>query len=553
MPIEYDIVIRNVTIYDGGGAPPFRGDVALQGDRIAAIGPLPEAQAGVEIDAQGLAVAPGFINILSHAQESLIVDGRSQSDIRQGITLEVMGEGRSMGPVNDQARNDLSFRGAELPFEFEWTTLAEYLEYLERRGVSTNVASFVGATTLRVHELGQEDRRPSPDELDRMCNLVRQAMEEGAVGISSALMQVPGPFADTAELTELAKAAAEYDGLYISHLRFTGARFLDAIEELITISQEAGIRGEVYHFGVVGRENVHLLDSAIELVEKARAEGLEITGDVYSYNAGSGGLTAAMPPWVGEGGHEERVKRLTDPAIRKRVAREMLEPSDEWENLYLAVGGPTGYMVVGLKNPELKHLNGKTVAEIGEIWGTSPEEAAMDLIVKDNTRVMSVGFSMNAENVRKKIPVPWMSFLYRLALDGDRGYLHRIAYPSPCLRQLPACAGEVRARREGDDDRRSHPQDDVAAGPDPPARPPRNVEGGLLRRRGRIQSRDHPRSRHLPAAPPVLHRHPPCARQRGTSAERWRAYGRKAGGALFAGLAGRTANGLCEYLVRVLM
>ena len=410
MPIEYDIVIRNVTIYDGGGAPPFRGDVALQGDRIAAIGPLPEAQAGVEIDAQGLAVAPGFINILSHAQESLIVDGRSQSDIRQGITLEVMGEGRSMGPVNDQARNDLSFRGAELPFEFEWTTLAEYLEYLERRGVSTNVASFVGATTLRVHELGQEDRRPSPDELDRMCNLVRQAMEEGAVGISSALMQVPGPFADTAELTELAKAAAEYDGLYISHLRFTGARFLDAIEELITISQEAGIRGEVYHFGVVGRENVHLLDSAIELVEKARAEGLEITGDVYSYNAGSGGLTAAMPPWVGEGGHEERVKRLTDPAIRKRVAREMLEPSDEWENLYLAVGGPTGYMVVGLKNPELKHLNGKTVAEIGEIWGTSPEEAAMDLIVKDNTRVMSVGFSMNAENVRKKIPVPWMSF-----------------------------------------------------------------------------------------------------------------------------------------------
>ena len=243
-----------------------------------------------------------------------------------------------------------------------------------------------------------------------MRNLVRQAMEEGAVGISSALMQVPGPFADTAELTALAEAAAEYDGLYISHLRFTGARFLDGIEELITIARAAGIRGEVYHFGVVGRENVHLLDPAIELVEKARVDGLEITGDVYPYNAGSGGLTAAMPPWVGEGGHEERVKRLTDPAVRKRVAREMLEPSDEWENLYLAVGGPSGYMVLGLKNPELKNLNGKTVAEIGELWGTSPEEAAMDLIVKDNTRVMSVGFSMNAENVRKKISVPWMSF-----------------------------------------------------------------------------------------------------------------------------------------------
>ena len=435
MPIECDILIRNGTIYDGGGAPPFHGDVALQDDRIAAIGTLPDAQAEVEINAQGLAVAPGFINILSHAQESLIVDGRSQSDIRQGITLEVMGEGRSMGPVNDQTRDDLGFRGGELPFDFEWTTLAGYLEYLERRGVSTNVASFVGATTLRIHELGQEDRRPSPAELDRMCALVRQAMEEGAVGISSALMQVPGPYADTAELTELAKAATGYDGLYISHLRFTGARFLDAIEELITISRDAGIRGEVYHLGVVGRENVHLLDPAVELVGKARADGLEITGDVYPYHAGCGGLTAAMPPWVGEGGQQERVKRLQDPEIRKRVAREMLEPSDEWENLYRAVGGPTGYMVVGLKSPELRHLNGKTVAQIGELWRTSPEEAAMDLIVRDNTRVMSVAFSMNLENVRKKMAVPWLSFCTdspSLATEGIfiQSHTHPRAYGS---------------------------------------------------------------------------------------------------------------------------
>ena len=435
MPIECDILIRNGTIYDGGGAPPYHGDVALQDDQIAAIGTLPDAQATVEINAQGLAVAPGFINILSHAQESLIVDGRSQSDIRQGITLEVMGEGRSMGPVNDQTRDDLGFRGGELPFDFEWTTLAGYLEYLERRGVSTNVASFVGATTLRIHELGQEDRRPSPAELDRMCALVRQAMEEGAVGISSALMQVPGPYADTPELTELAKAAAGYDGLYISHLRFTGARFLDAIEELITISREAGIRGEVYHFGVVGRENVHLLDPAIELVGTARADGLEITGDVYPYHAGCGGLTAAMPPWVGEGGQQERVKRLQDPEIRKRVAREMLEPSDEWENLYRAVGGPTGYMVVGLKSPELRHLNGKTVAQIGELWRTSPEEAAMDLIVRDNTRVMSVAYSMNPENVRKKMAVPWLSFCTdspSLATEGIfiQSHTHPRAYGS---------------------------------------------------------------------------------------------------------------------------
>lgn len=435
MPIEYDIIIRNATVYDGGGDPPFQGDVALRGDRIAAVEPLPEARAGVEIDARGLAAAPGFINILSHAQESLIVDGRSQSDIRQGITLEVMGEGRSMGPVNYAVRDDLSFRGGELGFDFEWATLDGYLEYLVRRGVSTNVASFVGATTLRVHEIGQENRPPSSEELDRMCALVRRAMEEGAVGVSSALMQVPGPYADTAELTALAKAAAEYDGLYISHLRFTGARFLDAIEELVTISRQAGIRGEVYHFGVVGRENVQKLDSAIELVEKARDEGLDITGDVYPYHAGMGGLTAAMPPWVGEGGHEERVKRLKDPATRKRIAREMLEPSDEWENLYRAVGGPSGYMVVGLKNPELKHLNGKTVAEIGELWSTSPEEAAMDLIIRDDTRVMSVAFSMNAENVRKKMAVPWMSYCTdspSIATEGVflKSHTHPRAYGS---------------------------------------------------------------------------------------------------------------------------
>ena len=529
MPIECDILIRNGTIYDGGGAPPYHGDVALQDDQIAAIGTLPDAQATVEINAQGLAVAPGFINILSHAQESLIVDGRSQSDIRQGITLEVMGEGRSMGPVNDQTRDDLGFRGGELPFDFEWTTLAGYLEYLERRGVSTNVASFVGATTLRIHELGQEDRRPSPAELDRMCALVRQAMEEGAVGISSALMQVPGPYADTPELTELAKAAAGYDGLYISHLRFTGARFLDAIEELITISREAGIRGEVYHFGVVGRENVHLLDPAIELVGTARADGLEITGDVYPYHAGCGGLTAAMPPWVGEGGQQERVKRLQDPEIRKRVAREMLEPSDEWENLYRAVGGPTGYMVVGLKSPELRHLNGKTVAQIGELWRTSPEEAAMDLIVRDNTRVMSVAYSMNPENVRKKMAVPWLSFCTDSPSAGHRRHLHPIAYPPPCLRQLSARVGEVCAGRERLDDRRSHPQDDVAAGGDASARPPRHVEGGALRRHRRFRPHDGPRPRYLRESPPVLHGHPPRACQRGPGAEGWRAYGREAG------------------------
>ena len=434
-PVEYNVVIRNGTIYDGSGAPPVRGDVAIRDDVIAAMGSLPEAVGEVEIDAQGLAVTPGFINMMSHSQESLIADGLSQSDIRQGITLEVMGEGRSMGPVNDRTKQDWQQRGGDIRYEFEWRTLDGYLQYLETRGVSPNVASFMGTTTARIHELGQENRPPSPEELDRMRALVRQAMEEGALGVASALMQVPGPFADTQELIELAKVAAEYDGLYASHMRFSGTRLLDGIDEVITIARQAGIRAEVYHLKAVGRANAPKLDLAVQKIEKARADGLAITADVYPYNAGSGGLTAAMPPWVGEGGQEARLKRLKDPATRKRIAREMLTPSDEWENLYLGVGGPTGYKVVGLKNPDLKHLNGKTIAEIAEIWNTSPEETAMDLIIKDDSKVMSVGFSMTQENVDNKIPVPWISFCTdspSVATEGIflESHIHPRAYGS---------------------------------------------------------------------------------------------------------------------------
>ena len=409
-PAEYDVILRNGLVYDGSGGAPLQADVAIRGDTIAAIGQLADHGAKTEIDVSGLAVAPGFINMMSHAQETIVVDGRAQSDIYQGITLEVMGEGRSMGPVNEAVRQDMQERGDDLPYDIAWTTLAEYLQHLETRGVSPNVASFIGATTVRIHELGQENRPPTPEELARMQMLTRTAMEEGAMGVASALMQVPGPYAKTDELIALASIAAEYDGLYASHMRFSGPRLLDGIAEVITIAKEAGIRAEVYHLKAVGRENVGNLDKAVAMIEQARADGLEITADTYPYNAGSGGLTAAMPPWVGEGGQKERVRRLKDPALRKRIAREMLTPADDWENLYLGVGGPTGYLVVGLQKPELKHLNGKTVAEIAELWGTSPEEAAMDLIIKDDSRVMSVGFSMAEENIRKKIPLPWMSF-----------------------------------------------------------------------------------------------------------------------------------------------
>lgn len=407
---EYDVILRGGSVYDGSGSTAIKADVAIAGDSIAAIGDLAGHTATTEIDVSGLAVAPGFINMMSHTQETILADGRAQSDIYQGITLEVMGEGRSMGPLNDAVKQDLKARGDDIPYEFAWTSLDGYLQHLEDRGVSPNVASFMGTTTARIHELGQENRPPSAEELDRMRALVRTAMEEGAMGVASALMQVPGPFAKTEELVALAKVAAEYDGLYASHIRFSGPRLLDGVGEVITIARQANIRAEVYHLKAVGVENIPKLDQAILMIEKARDEGLHVTADVYPYNAGSGGLTAAMPPWVGEGGQEARVKRLKDPAMRKRIAREMLTPSDEWENLYLGVGGPTGYMVVGLKNPELKHLNGKTIAEIAELWHTSPEEAAMDLIIKDDSRVMSVGFSMAEENIRKKIPIPWMSF-----------------------------------------------------------------------------------------------------------------------------------------------
>ena len=407
---EHDIILRGGSVYDGSGGPATEADIAIDGDSIAAIGDLTGHTAQTEIDISGLAVAPGFINMMSHTQETILADGRAQSDIYQGITLEVMGEGRSMGPLNDAVKEDLRARGDDIPYEFAWTSLAEYLQHLEDRGVSPNVASFMGATTARIHELGQENRPPTPEKLDRMRSLVRTAMEEGAMGVASALMQVPGPFAKTEELIELAKVAAEYDGLYASHIRFSGPRLLDGVGEVITIARAADIRTEVYHLKAVGVENIPKLDLAVAMIEQAREEDLHIAADVYPYNAGSGGLTAAMPPWVGEGGQEARVRRLKDPALRKQIAREMLTPSDEWENLYLGVGGPTGYLVVGLKNPDLKHLNGKTIAEIAKLWGTSPEEAAMDLIVKDDSRVMSVGFSMAEENIRKKIPIPWMSF-----------------------------------------------------------------------------------------------------------------------------------------------
>jgi len=405
----YDVVIKSGRVYDGSGEQSYVADIGIEADRITAIGTL-DADADLVIDAEGLAVAPGFINMLSWANESLIHDGRSQSDIRQGVTLEILGEGTSMGPLSTTMKQDMRDAQGDIEFDIEWTTLGEYLEYLQRRGVSTNVASFVGAATVRIHALGYEDRAPSPGELEQMRKLVAQAMEEGAVGVSSALIYAPGVYAKTDELIALAEVVGRYGGMYISHLRSEGNNVLNALDELITTARKADVTAEFYHMKAAGKPNWPKLDAMIEKVEKARADGLRITADMYNYTAGATGLDAAMPPWVQAGGHRAWVTRLKDPSIRRRLVKEMTTPTDEWENLYLLAGSPENVLLVEFKNPKLRHYIGKTLAEVARLRGKSPEETAMDLVVEDDSRVGTVYFLMSEENVKRQIKLPWVSF-----------------------------------------------------------------------------------------------------------------------------------------------
>ena len=405
----YDVIIKSGRIYDGSGGPAYIADVAIEGDHIAAVGRF-DADANSVIDASGLAVAPGFINMLSWATDTLIEDGRSQSDIRQGVTLEVMGEGFSMGPLNEMLKRDLVESQGDIKYAVKWTTLGQYLEYLERKGVSTNVASFVGAATVRIYVLGYQDRAPTNRELQKMQQLVAQAMREGALGVSSALIYAPGVYAKTDELEALAEAAGKYGGIYISHLRSEGNDLLGAVDELITIARKANVAAEIYHLKAAGKANWNKLDAVIEKIQKARTEGLKITADMYTYTAGSTGLDAAMPPWVQAGGFRAWVARLKDPTIRRRVMREMSTPSDKWENLYLLAGSPENVLLVGFKNKKLRYLTGKTLAQVAEMRGKSPEETAIELVVEDGSRVGTIYFLMSEENVKKQIKLPWVSF-----------------------------------------------------------------------------------------------------------------------------------------------
>ncbi len=410
MPADYDVLIRGGTVYDGGGGPARRADVGVIGDRLALVGPAGRARAALEIDGAGLAVAPGFINMLSWAGDDLLVDGRSQSDIRQGVTLEVMGEGSSMGPWTDAMKRDELRQQGDIRYDIAWTTLGEFLDHLVRRGVSTNVASFVGATTVRVHEIGHEDRPPRPQELRRMCDLVRQAMAEGAMGVASSLIYAPACFADTAELVALARAAAQTGGMYISHIRNEADRLLEAFEEFLSVARQTGAASEIYHLKASGRSNWGKLDTLLDAIDAARAEGLPITADMYPYEASSTGLDAVMPPWVQEGGHQAWVRRLRDPDVRQRVRHEMNVAGGSWDNGYLSAGGASGILLIAFRQEHLKPLTGRTLAEVAAMRGTPPEDTAMDLVIEDDSRVGAVFFSMSEDNIRRQIQRPWMSF-----------------------------------------------------------------------------------------------------------------------------------------------
>jgi N-acyl-D-amino-acid deacylase len=407
---EYDKIIRNGIIYDGNGGKPFRADIGIRGDTIAFIGDLSGVSAQISVDAKGMAVAPGFINMLSWANESLIQDGKSQGDIRQGVTLEVMGEGESMGPINANMKEKMQNDQPNIKYKVEWNTFGGYFNYLEKRGISCNVASFVGATTIREYVVGEDNRDPTPAEMDSMKLLVKQAMEEGAMGVGTSLIYPPAFFAKTNELIELSKVASQYSGMYISHMRNEGNKLFEAVDELMTIAKEANIHAEIYHLKAAGKDNWWKMDSLVKKVEQARKDGLNITADMYTYFASATGLTAAFPPSLQDGGFGKLWKRLQDPAIRDQMKKEMNTNATEWENTYYGAGGAKGVLLLSFRRDSLRKYIGKTLEEVAAIRGTSPEETAMNLIVEDSTRIGVSYFSMTEDNIKKEIALPWVSF-----------------------------------------------------------------------------------------------------------------------------------------------
>lgn len=427
---KYDTIIRNGLVYDGNGGTPFKADIAINNDTIAFIGNLSGAKAKQDIDAKGMAVAPGFINMLSWSPVTLIEDGRSQGEIREGVTLEVFGEGESMGPLNAKMKKDMQDDQPLFKYKVDWNTLGEYMHSMEKRGISCNIASYVGATTIRTNIIGEDNRDPTPVELDSMKALVKQAMEEGALGVGTSLIYPPAFFAKTNELIELCKAAAPYGGGYISHMRSEGNKLNEAVEELITIAKEAGVHGEIYHLKAAGITNWGKMDSVIRRVERARKEGIDIGANMYTYTAGATGMTAAFPPSLQDGGFGKLWKRLQDPAIRAQMKKAMKTNATGWENLYYGAGSADKVLLLGFRRDSLFKYSGKSLAEVARIRNTTPEDAAIDLIIQDSSRVEVAYFLMSEENVKKQIALPWVSFgsdAGSMATEGN--FLKQSAHP----------------------------------------------------------------------------------------------------------------------------
>jgi len=418
-PSDYDLIIRNGQILDGSGEPSYTGDLAIRADTIAAVGDLSDATADTIIDAEGLAVAPGFINMLSWANVSLLHDGRSMSDIYQGVTLEVMGEGRSMGPLNEKMKQEMAEDQGDITFDVAWTTLGGYLEHLEEKGVSTNIASFVGNGTLREYVMGYENRPATGEEIEQMKELVDEAMRQGAVGLSSSLLYAPSGYANTDELVELAQVASDYGGMYISHIRDEGDELLSSLDELIEIAERADIRSEVYHLKASGEDNWHKMDEAIQRIDEARSAGLAITADMYNYPASSTGLHVQLPDWVRDGGIEAMIERLANPKNRHRILEDI-----EFSHT------PDKILLVGFQNPDLRIHQGKYLSELSAEMGKTPEETMIDLIVEDDSRIQVVYFSMSEKNMAKKVQQPWMSFCSDAGSYAPEGvFLNQSTHP----------------------------------------------------------------------------------------------------------------------------
>src|SRR5689334_2023035 len=407
---QFDLIIEGGTVYDGTGGEGRVTDIAIRGDRIAAVGDLAKASATTTIDARGLAVAPGFINMLSWSTESLIQDGKSQSEIRQGVTTEIMGEGDSMGPLNDRMKERYVREQRDIKYDIKWNTLADYLRYLEKRGVSCNVASFLGATTVREYVIGLEDKQPTPEQLEQMRDLVRKEMEAGALGIGTSLIYPPAFYAKTEEIIELCKVAAKYQGKYISHMRSEGNQLFEALDELLRIAREANIPAEIYHLKTAGEKNWAKEEELLGRIEKARKEGLNIRANMYTYTAAGTGLDACFPPWTEDGGYEALFKRLRDPATREKIKGEVQVDSDKWENLYLGAGSPDRILLCAFKSDKLKPLTGKTLAQVAKMRGKDPIDTAMDLVAEDESRIGTIYFIMSEDNVKKELQKPWISF-----------------------------------------------------------------------------------------------------------------------------------------------